>query len=40
MSINDLNNIAYNGDEILRVNLPVRADGSPDFGILKAYSEA
>lgn len=40
MSINDLNNIAYNGDEILRVNIPVKADGSPDFDLLKVYSDA
>lgn len=40
MSLNDLNYIAYTGEELLRVNLPVKSDGSPDFNLLREYNQA
>lgn len=35
-----LKNIAYAGDDIMRVNIPVHADGSPNFDLLKIYNDA
>lgn len=40
MSLENLRNIAYTGDEMLRVNIPVNSDGSPNFTLLKKYTEA
>jgi hypothetical protein len=35
-----LHNIAYLGDEIMRVNIPVNSDGSPNFSLLKEFNDA
>jgi hypothetical protein len=40
MSLENLRNIAYTGGEMLRVNIPVNSDGSPNFTLLKKYTEA
>lgn len=33
-------NIAYDGKGLLRANLPIRSDGSPNFDLLNEYSKA
>lgn len=33
-------NLAYDGKGLLRANLPVRSDGSPNFDLLEEYSKA
>lgn len=40
MPIESLRNIAYTGDDIMRVNIPVLSDGSPNFALLKDYNDA
>lgn len=40
VDLDSLLNIAYDGKGLLRVNLPVRSDGSPNFDLLEEYSKA
>ena len=40
VDLDSLLNIAYDGKGILRVNLPIRQDGSPNFDLLEEYSNA
>lgn len=40
VNLDSLLNIAYDGKGLLRVNLPVRSDGSPNFDLLEEYSKA
>lgn len=40
VDLDSLLNIAYDGKGLLRVNLPVRSDGSPNFDLLEEYSNA
>lgn len=40
VSVDQLKNIAYKGDQVLRVNIPCKADGTPDFDLLKSFTEA
>ena len=40
VDLDSLLNITYDGKGLLRVNLPVRSDGSPNFGLLEEYSNA
>lgn len=40
IDLDNLTKIAYDGKGVLRANLPIRADGSPNFDILEEYSKA
>lgn len=40
VDLDSLLNIAYDGKGLLRVDLPVRSDGSPNFDLLEEYSKA
>ena len=40
VDLDSLLNITYDGKGLLRVNLPVRSDGSPNFDLLEEYSNA
>ena len=40
IDLDDLSNISYDGKGLLRVNLPIREDGSPNFDLLDEYSKA
>ena len=40
IDLDSLLNITYDGKGLLRVNLPVRSDGSPNFDLLEEYSKA
>lgn len=40
VDLDSLLNITYDGKGLLRVNLPVRSDGSPNFDLLEEYSKA
>lgn len=40
VDLDSLLNITYDGKGLLRVNLPVRSDGSPNFSLLEEYSKA
>ena len=40
VDLDALLNITYDGKGLLRVNLPVRSDGSPNFDLLEEYSNA
>ena len=40
VDLDSLLNIAYDGKGLLRVNLPVRSDGSPNFDLLEEQSKA
>lgn len=40
VDLDSLLNITYDGKGLLRVNLPVRSDGSPNFDLLGEYSNA
>lgn len=40
VDLDSLLSIAYDGKGILRVNLPIRSDGSPNFDLLEEYSKA
>lgn len=40
VDLDSLLNIVYDGKGLLRVNLPVRSDGSPNFDLLEEYSKA
>lgn len=39
ISAEALRNIAYLGDEIMRVNVPINSDGSPNFALLKIFND-
>lgn len=39
VDLDSLLNITYDGKGLLRVNLPVRSDGSPNFSLLEEYSK-
>ena len=40
VDLDSLSNISYDGKGLLRANLPIKEDGSPDFDILDEYSKA
>ena len=40
IDLDSLLNIAYDGKGIIRLNLPIRQDGSPNFALLEEYSKA
>lgn len=40
ISLSDLSNITYDGNGIMRANIPVNSDGSPNFIVLGEYGEA
>ena len=40
VDLDSLVNITYDGKGLLRVNLPVRSDGSANFDLLEGYSNA
>ena len=40
VDLDSLLNITYDGKGLLRVNLPIRSDGSPNFDLLEEYSNA
>lgn len=40
IDLDNLSNISYDGKGLLRANLPIREDGSPNFDLLDEYSKA
>lgn len=40
IDLDNLSNILYDGKGLLRTNLPIREDGSPNFDLLDEYSKA
>lgn len=40
IDLDNLSNISYDGKGLLRTNLPIRSDGSPNFDLLDEYSKA
>lgn len=40
IDLDNLSNISYDGKGLLRTNLPIRANGSPNFDLLDEYSKA